>query len=112
MHLVLVTRADPPLPLARLRALDYLTEIRDEALRFTTEEIAAFLNQVINLDLTSEQIAILEARTEGWIAGLQLVGLSLQGLGRGERTACFIEAFAGSHRYVMDYLNQARRSIA
>jgi LuxR family maltose regulon positive regulatory protein len=104
MHLILVTRADPPLPLARLRARGHLTEIRAEDLRFTAEEAAAFLNQVMGLDLTAQQVAILETRTEGWIAGLQLAALSLQGLGLGEQVAAFIKAFAGSHRYVMDYL--------
>ena len=104
MHLVLVTRADPPLPLARLRARGQLTEIRADDLRFTVGEAAAFLNQVMDLSLAPEQITTLEARTEGWIAGLQLAALSLQGLGSGEDVAGFMDAFAGSHRYVMDYL--------
>ncbi len=103
MHLVILSRADPPLPLARLRALGELTEIRADDLRFTPEEAVAFLNQVMGLGLTRQQIAVLESRTEGWVAGLQLAGLSLQGLPRGE-VAGFVEAFAGSHRYVMDYL--------
>jgi LuxR family maltose regulon positive regulatory protein len=104
MHLVLVTRADPPLPLARLRARGQLAEIRVDDLRFTAEEAASFLNQVMDLALTPEQITTLEARTEGWIAGLQLAALSLQGLGSGKDIAGFMDAFAGSHRYVMDYL--------
>jgi LuxR family maltose regulon positive regulatory protein len=104
MHLVIVTRADPPLPLARLRARGQLTEIRADDLRFTVEEATAFLNQVMDLSLAPEQIATLEARTEGWVAGLQLAALSLQGLGSGEDVASFMDAFAGSHRYVMDYL--------
>jgi LuxR family maltose regulon positive regulatory protein len=104
MHLVLVTRADPPLSLARLRARGHLTEIRAEDLRFTAEETTAFLNQVMRLDLAPQLVTILENRTEGWIAGLQLAALSLQGLGAGEKVTGFIEAFAGNHRYVMDYL--------
>jgi LuxR family maltose regulon positive regulatory protein len=103
MHLLLLGRADPPFSLARLRASGELTEIRADDLRFTLEEATAFLNEVMNLDLAPQQIAILESRTEGWVAGLQLAGLSLQGLARGD-VAGFIEAFAGSHRYVMDYL--------
>jgi LuxR family maltose regulon positive regulatory protein len=104
MHLVLVTRADPPLPLARLRARGQLAEIRVDDLRFTAGEAASFLNQVMGLALTPQQIATLEARTEGWIAGLQLAALSLQGLGSGQDVAGFMDAFAGSHRYIMDYL--------
>jgi LuxR family maltose regulon positive regulatory protein len=104
MHLVLITRADPPLPLARLRASDQLTEIRADSLRFSSEETASFLTRVMGLGLTPEQIAVLESRTEGWIAGLQLAALSLQGLGHEGDLAGFIAAFAGSHRYVMDYL--------
>jgi LuxR family maltose regulon positive regulatory protein len=104
MHLVLITRADPPLPLARLRALGQLTEVRADDLRFTAEEATAFLNQIMDLSLAPEQIATLEARTEGWIAGLQLAALSLQGRGSVQDVAGFVETFAGSHRYVMDYL--------
>jgi LuxR family maltose regulon positive regulatory protein len=103
MHLVILSRADPPLPLARLRARGELTEIRADDLRFTLEEALAFLNEVMGLGLTRQQIAVLESHTEGWAAGLQLAGLSLQGLPHGD-VAGFIEAFAGSHRYVMDYL--------
>ena len=103
MHLVILSRADPPLALARLRARGELTEIRADDLRFTMDEAAVFFNEVMDLDLTRQQIAALESRTEGWIAGLQLAGLSLQGLPGGD-VASFIEAFAGSHRYVMDYL--------
>jgi LuxR family maltose regulon positive regulatory protein len=104
MHLVLVTRADPPLTLARLRARGLLTEIRAGDLRFKAEEVAVFLNQVMGLNLTPELVATLEDRTEGWIAGLQLVALSLQRLGQDEEVTRFIESFAGSHRYIMDYL--------
>jgi LuxR family maltose regulon positive regulatory protein len=103
MHLVILSRADPPLPLARLRACGELAEIRADDLRFTMDEAIVFLNEIVDLDLTRQQIAVLESRTEGWVAGLQLAGLSLQGLQRGD-VASFIEAFAGSHRYVMDYL--------
>jgi LuxR family maltose regulon positive regulatory protein len=104
MRLVIITRADPPLPLARMRARGELTEVRVDDLRFTLEEAAVFLNEIMGLSLTSRQIAALEARTEGWVAGLQLAALSLQSLQRGGEVADFIEAFAGSHHYVMDYL--------
>jgi LuxR family maltose regulon positive regulatory protein len=103
MHLVILSRADPALPLSRLRARGEVIEIRADDLRFTSEEVVAFLNEVMNLDLTQQQIAVLESRTEGWVAGLQLAGISLQGLPRDDADH-LIEAFAGSHRYVMDYL--------
>ncbi|MCC6189161.1 MAG: AAA family ATPase [Anaerolineales bacterium] len=101
MHLVIATREDPHLPLARLRARGRLTELRAADLRFTPAEAADFLNQVMGLNLSPDDIAALEARTEGWIAGLQLAALSLHG-----RTdpARFIQAFTGSHRFVLDYL--------
>jgi LuxR family maltose regulon positive regulatory protein len=103
LHLVLATRADPPLPLARLRARGHLTELRASDLRFTPQEAAAFFTQVMGLTLSAEEISTLSTRTEGWIAGLQLVALSLQG-----RTDIpgFIQAFKGSHRHVVDYLVQ------
>jgi LuxR family transcriptional regulator, maltose regulon positive regulatory protein len=101
MHLVIATREDPPLPLARLRARGELTELRAADLRFTSEEAGAFLNQMMGLDLSIEDITALEARTEGWIAGLQLAALSMQGR---SDTAGFIQAFTGSHRFVLDYL--------
>ena len=101
LHLVLSTRADPPLPIFRLRARGQLTELRDHDLRFTPDEAAAFLNEVMGLDLPAEDIEALEARTEGWIVGLQLAALSLQG--RGD-TQEFINALTGSHRYVLEYL--------
>jgi LuxR family transcriptional regulator, maltose regulon positive regulatory protein len=100
-HLVLLTRADPPLPLARLRARDQLTEIRLPVLRFLPEEAAQFLNEVMCLGLSLADITALESRTEGWIAGLQLAAVSLQQLA--DRHA-FVAAFAGDDRYVMDYL--------
>ena len=101
MHLVIATREDPHLPLARLRARGQLTELRAADLRFTPAEAAEFLNQVMGLDLSAEDIAALETRTEGWIAGLQMAALSMQG--RAD-TASFIQAFTGSHRFVLDYL--------
>ncbi len=103
LHLILTSRADPPLPLARWRAKRQLTELRAEALRFTPDEVAFFLNQMIGLNLTSEQMAALAAKTEGWVAGLQLVGLSLQGRTDVEP---FIAAFTGTHRYILDYMTE------
>jgi LuxR family transcriptional regulator, maltose regulon positive regulatory protein len=101
LHLVITTREDPPLPLARLRAHGQLTELRAAELRFTPAEAADFLNKVMGLNLAAEEIAALESRTEGWIAGLQMAALSMQGRpGR----ATFIQAFTGSHRFVLDYL--------
>jgi LuxR family maltose regulon positive regulatory protein len=100
MHVIIVTRADPPLPLARLRARGQLSEIRADALRFTLE-VARFLNQVMGLNLSREDIAALETRTEGWIAGLQLAALSMHGR---EDVRQFVESFTGSNRYILDYL--------
>jgi LuxR family maltose regulon positive regulatory protein len=79
MHLVIITREDPHLPLARLRARGQLTEIRASDLRLSSSETAEFLNRVMGLDLSAEDITTLESRTEGWIAGLQLAAISLQG---------------------------------
>jgi LuxR family maltose regulon positive regulatory protein len=101
MHLVIATREDPQLPLARLRARGHLTELRAADLRFTPSEAAAFLTQVMSLALSAEDIAALERRTEGWIAGLQLAAISLQG--QPDPTS-FIQSFTGSHRFVLDYL--------
>jgi LuxR family maltose regulon positive regulatory protein len=101
MHLVITTREDPSLPLPRYRVQGLLTEVRAADLRFTPEEASAFLNQLMNLKLSVENIAALEIRTEGWIAGLQLAALSMQGR---EDIASFIQAFTGSHRFVLDYL--------
>ena len=101
LHLVIATREDPPLPLARFRARGQLTELRATDLRFTAAEAAAFLNHVMGLRLSTDDIAALEARTEGWIAGLQLAALSMHGR---SDTASFIQAFTGSHRFVLDYL--------
>jgi LuxR family maltose regulon positive regulatory protein len=101
MHLVIATREDPQLPLARLRVRGHLTELRAVDLRFSPSEAASFLNQVMGLHLSAEDIAALERRTEGWIAGLQLAALSMQGH---KDTASFITSFTGSHHFVMDYL--------
>lgn len=101
MHLVILARADPPLPLSRLRALGLLTEIRIADLRFTPGEALQFLNQCMGLALSETDIAALERRTEGWIAGLQLAALSMQGR---KDVQDFITAFTGSHHYVVDYL--------
>ncbi|MDX1415241.1 MAG: LuxR C-terminal-related transcriptional regulator [Candidatus Promineifilaceae bacterium] len=101
MHLVITTREDPGLPLARLRVQSQLTELRVADLRFSPAEAAEFLNKVMDLNLSDEEIAGLEKRTEGWIAGLQMAALSLQGR---TDTAAFIHAFTGSNRFVMDYL--------
>ncbi|MBE7553459.1 MAG: helix-turn-helix transcriptional regulator [Anaerolineales bacterium] len=101
LHLVIATREDPPLPLARLRARDQLTELRAADLRFTPDEAATFLNEVMGLSLSAEEVTSLESRAEGWIAGLQLAALSIRG--RAD-VAGFIKAFAGDNRYIVDYL--------
>jgi LuxR family maltose regulon positive regulatory protein len=101
MHLVIATREDPHLPLARLRARSQLNELRAADLRFTPIEAAEFLNQVMGLNLSAENIAALENRTEGWIAGLQLAAISMQG---NKDVSGFIREFAGDHRYIVDYL--------
>jgi LuxR family maltose regulon positive regulatory protein len=101
MHLVIASRADPPLPLARLRGRGELIELRAADLRFTPDEAAAFCREVMRLDLSAADVAALAARTEGWIAGLQLAALSLQGRDDVPR---FIRAFSGDDRYIGDYL--------
>ena len=101
MHLVIATREDPQLPLARLRAQDQLTELRAADVRFTSAEAAAFLTEVMGLNLAAADIAALEDRTEGWIAGLQLAAIGLQGQ---HDTTSFIKQFTGSLQFVMDYL--------
>jgi LuxR family maltose regulon positive regulatory protein len=103
MHLVVASREDPPLPLARLRARGQLTEVRATELRFTCSEAAEFLNQAMGLDLSIEDVAALETRTEGWIAGLHLAAISMQGR---KDASSFIKPFTGSHRFVLDYLIQ------
>lgn len=113
MHLVIATREDPDLPLARYRAGGQLIELRAADLRFTPSEAAEFLNSVMGLNLSAEDIAALETRTEGWIAGLQMAALALQTLvlqwkpsvQRNQADVSkFIQSFTGSHRFVMDYL--------
>jgi LuxR family maltose regulon positive regulatory protein len=101
VHLVVITRADPPFPLARLRAGGRLVEIRAADLRFTNDEAAAYLHDSMGLDVAPADVAALEARTEGWIAALQLAALSLQGR---DDVHDFITNFAGDDRYVVDYL--------
>ncbi|QIN83279.1 helix-turn-helix transcriptional regulator [Rubrobacter tropicus] len=101
MHLIIATREDPRLPLARLRARGQLSELRAGDLRFNPSEAAAFLKGEMGLDLSAEDIAALETRTEGWIAGLQLAALSMRGR---EDVSGFIRAFAGDNRFVVDYL--------
>jgi LuxR family transcriptional regulator, maltose regulon positive regulatory protein len=100
-HLVISSRADPPLPLARLRARGQMTEIHADDLRFTPEETVAFLRGSMGLDLPEGSVAALEERTEGWIAGLQLAALSMRGR---EDISGFIATLRGSNRYVLDYL--------
>jgi len=101
LHLVIATREDPYLPVSRLRARGQLTELRARDLRFTSSEAAEFLNQVMGLNLSEQDIAALETRTEGWIAGLQLVAISMKGH---KDASALIKSFTGSHRYVLDYL--------
>lgn len=99
MHLIIASRIDPPLPLARLRARHQLIELREADLRFTADEATMFLNKVMGLNLSTDNIAALEAHTEGWVAGLQLAAISLQG-------QASISDFIGSHHYVLDYLTE------
>jgi LuxR family transcriptional regulator, maltose regulon positive regulatory protein len=101
LHMVVASRTDPPLPLARLRARGQLLELRAADLQFTADEAAEFLRQVMGLRLSAEDVAALEARTEGWIAGLQLAALAMRGR---DDIPGFIAAFSGTHRYVLDYL--------
>lgn len=103
LHLILASRTDPPLPLARLRARGQITELRAAELRFDTVEAGTFLRTVMGLNLEASVVAALESHTEGWIAGLQLAALSLQGR---DDVSTFLEAFAGSHCYVFDYLSE------
>ena len=100
-HLVLVTRSDPPLPIARLRARGQIVELRAADLRFTEPETAQFLNEVMGLHLDAQSVAMLEKRTEGWIAGLQMAALSMRDR---EDVHGFIEGFSGTNRYILDYL--------
>ncbi|KAA3664356.1 MAG: hypothetical protein DWQ04_06115, partial [Chloroflexi bacterium] len=102
LHLVIITRKDPPLTLSRLRVRGQMTEIRVRDLRFTIDEAVNFLGQTMGLQLTTENVTALEQRTEGWIAGLQLAAIALQAAPA--EAADFIQAFSGSHHYVIDYL--------
>jgi LuxR family maltose regulon positive regulatory protein len=101
MHLVIATREDPPLPLSRWRARGQMTEMRQADLQLSLEETSDFLQRVMRLDLSSGDIAALHVRTEGWIAGLQLTALSMQGRDDIHR---LVQSFTGSHRYILDYL--------
>ncbi len=103
MHLVIATRGDPPLPLPRLRSRYQVAEIREKDLRFTSEEVAQYLRNCIGLELPVEDIRALEARTEGWIVGLQTASLSIRGR---EEPSAFIQSFSGSNRYILDYLKE------
>jgi LuxR family maltose regulon positive regulatory protein len=100
-HLVVSSRNDPPWPLARLRVRGQLVELRARDLRFTHAEAARFLNEVMQLGLTGGEVAELEQRTEGWVAGLQMASLSMRGR---EDVARFLDGFSGEHRFVLDYL--------
>jgi LuxR family transcriptional regulator, maltose regulon positive regulatory protein len=103
LHIVLITREDPLLPLARLRANDRLSEIRAGDLRFTEIEATAFLNERMGLALSPADITALENRTEGWIVGLQLAGLSMRSH---DNPSKFIATLSGSHRYILNYLTE------
>lgn len=103
LHVVLASRADPPWPLGRLRARGHLAELRAADLRFTTDEAAALLRETVGMDLSTDAVAKLAARTEGWAAGLQLAGLSLRGQ---TDVMGFVETFSGSHRYILDFLTE------
>jgi LuxR family maltose regulon positive regulatory protein len=100
----ITTRADPPLPLSRLRARDEVVELRSSDLRFTDDEAELFLNEVMGLHLQPDHVAALETRTEGWAAGLQLAALSARGRTAAGDVGRFVDAFTGSHRFVLDYL--------
>jgi LuxR family maltose regulon positive regulatory protein len=109
LHLVIATRSDPPLPLSRLRGRGQLTEVTAAELRFTPQEATAFLNRVMGLGLSTEDVAALEKRTEGWVVGLQMAALALQGAHSAQRrddlhVSEFIAELGQSHRYVLDYL--------
>jgi LuxR family maltose regulon positive regulatory protein len=101
MRLIITTRSDPALPLARMRVRGELLELRSSDLRFSPPQIASFFTDVMGLSLTTDQVSALDSRVEGWIAGLQLAGLALQGK---SEPAAFIASFAGDHHYVLDYL--------
>ena len=98
MHLIISSRTDPPWPLARMRSRDQLTELRAPDLRFTHDEAANFLNEIMGLELSADDIMVIESRTEGWIAGLQMAALSMQGR---EDKSRYIRAFSGSNRFIV-----------
>ncbi len=100
-HLLIITRSDPPLPLSRLRARGHALELRADDLRFTAYEAAQFLNDIMGLHLDARSVAVLEERTEGWIAGLQMAALSMRDR---EDVTGFIAGFSGTNRYILDYL--------
>ncbi len=100
-HLVILSRSDPPLPLAKLRVKNQINELRVSELRFSPEEAALFFRQVMGLQLSNQDVSILETKTEGWVAGLQMAGISMQGK---EDIRLFFENFAGNNRYIFDYL--------
>jgi LuxR family maltose regulon positive regulatory protein len=107
VQLVIATRSDPPLPLARLRARGQLTELRQTDLRFTLDEVNELLNHIMQIELSADNVAALTSRTEGWVAGLQMAILALQARlaqARTQDVAAFVQAFTGSNRYVLDYL--------
>ena len=104
MHLIMTTRVDPPLPLAQLRVRGQLTEIRDRDLLFSASEVVEFFNNVMELDLPSKAVTTIEQRTEGWVAGLQMVALTAQGHKQGGDLEAFIETFGGTNRFILDYL--------
>jgi LuxR family maltose regulon positive regulatory protein len=101
MHLVLATRSDPPLSISRLRSLNQLTELRAKDLSFTSDEILLYFAEKLKVDLSIEDITLLQSRTEGWITGLQLAALSMQGR---KDISAFVAKFSGDNRYIMDYL--------
>jgi LuxR family maltose regulon positive regulatory protein len=103
MHLVMLTRADPPIHLAKLRARGDIVELRMDDLRFTTEEATIFLHSVMDLNLSNPNVSALDQRTEGWAVGLQIAALSLQN--KADANA-FIDAFTGSNRYILDYFSE------
>lgn len=112
LRIVVASRTDPPWPLARWRARGQLVEVRTNVLRFNPEEAADYLNRIMLLELTSDNVRALEYRTEGWIAGLQMAALALQSLARQDTLSLhgredgqeFIRKFTGSNRYIFDYL--------
>jgi len=103
VHLVIASRIDPAFPLPRLRTRRQMTEIRAKDLRFTKDEATSFFNQAMSLDLSVQDVAALDARTEGWIAGLQLAAISMHGSNDVQE---FVRSFTGSNRYILDYLGE------